>query len=318
MADPLPDPTLVTADAIAHAAAVLRAGGTVAFPTETVYGLGADATNPDAVAAIYAAKGRPSFNPLIAHVVSAAAATAEGVFTPDATRLAETFWPGPLTLILPRQPSGTVCDLACAGLASVGLRVPAHPMALALLEAVGRPVAAPSANRSGRISPTEAVHVAEDLADRVDVILDGGPCPVGVESTIIACLDGMVTLLRPGGLSIGDIETTLGRRLDAAKTFGITAPGMLASHYAPNASLRLNATTLEAGEIGLDFGGVFADASLDLSPTGDTREAAANLYRCLRTLDARGPRTIAVAPIPLRGLGAAIADRLQRAAAPRR
>ncbi|WP_158809207.1 L-threonylcarbamoyladenylate synthase [Beijerinckia sp. L45] len=307
----------VTPDDILRAAALLRAGKLVAFPTETVYGLGADATAPEAVAGIYAAKGRPQFNPLIAHVASQAAAEAEGIFTGDATRLAAAFWPGPLTLVLPRHASGTACDLACAGLPSVGLRVPSHPVALALLEAAGRPIAAPSANRSGHISPTDASHVSGDLGDAVDLILDGGPSQVGVESTILACLDGVVTLLRPGGLSVADIEALLGRPLDKAVAAGIQAPGMLASHYAPNAAMRLDATSLKAGEIGLDFAATFGDGSLDLSPTGDTREAAANLYRYLRALDARNPVTIAVAPIPQSGLGAAIIDRLQRAAAPR-
>ena len=307
----------VTSEAIVCAATLLRAKKLVAFPTETVYGLGADATVPEAIAGIYAAKGRPQFNPLIAHVASQAAAKVEGVFTAEATRLATAFWPGPLTLVVPRSVAGSVCDLACAGLASIGLRVPAHPVALALLQAVGRPVAAPSANRSGRISPTEAAHVAADLGEAVDLILDGGPSQVGVESTIIACLDGAVTLLRPGGLSVAEIEAVLGRALDATPAAGIQAPGMLASHYAPQAAMRLDATTLQAGDLGLDFTGVLGGGSLDLSPTGDTREAAANLYRFLRALDAQRPTTIAVAPIPSSGLGAAIIDRLIRAAAPR-
>ena len=307
----------VTPDAIRRAAALLRAKKLVAFPTETVYGLGADATSPEAVAGIYAAKGRPQFNPLIAHVASQAAAEAEGVFTADAEKLAAAVWPGPLTLVLPRRARGAVCDLACAGLPSIGLRVPAHPVALALLQAAGRPIAAPSANRSGRISPTDAAHVASDLGDGIDLILDGGPCNVGVESTIIACLDGAVTLLRPGGLSVAEIEAMLGRPLDSAVAYGIQAPGMLASHYAPKAAMRLDATALEPGEVGLDFAARFGGESLDLSPTGDTREAAANLYRFLRALDAQNPTTIAVAPIPQGGLGPAIIDRLQRAAAPR-
>jgi L-threonylcarbamoyladenylate synthase len=303
-------------DAIAAAAHVLAAGGLVAFPTETVYGLGADATSPEAVAKIYAAKGRPQFNPLISHVFSLEAAEREGLFTPEARRLSEAFWPGPLTLILPRAPGGTVCDLACAGLATVGLRIPAHPIALALLRAFGRPVAAPSANRSVRISPTQAADVAADLGATVH-ILDGGRCAVGVESTIVACLEGAVSLLRPGGLSVEAIEAVLGHPLDQTPAKGIQAPGMLASHYAPNAALRLNAADLRAGEAGLDFGGALANASLDLSPGGDLQEAAANLYRYLRALDARGAKTIAVAAIPDKGLGAAINDRLRRAAAPR-
>ena len=299
------------------AEALLRNGGLVAFPTETVYGLGADATSPHAVSRIYAAKGRPRFNPLIAHVAEAAHAFAEGTFTAEARDLAERFWPGPLTLVVPRAAGGTVCDLACAGLGSIGLRVPAHPLALSLLAAVGRPVAAPSANASGRLSPTTADDVRADLGARVDLVLDGGRCPVGVESTIVSCLQGTVAVLRPGGVAMEAIEAAIGRRLDLPGT-AITAPGMLASHYAPSARLRLDASTLREAEVGLDFAGRLGGAAtLDLSPGGDAREAAANLYAYLRALDARGPTTIAVAPIPADGLGAAITDRLRRAAAPR-
>ncbi len=299
------------------AAALLRNGGLVAFPTETVYGLGADATSPHAVSRIYAAKGRPRFNPLIAHVAEAAHALAEGTFTAEARHLAERFWPGPLTLVVPRAANGAVCDLACAGLGSIGLRVPDHPVALALLAAVGRPVAAPSANASGRLSPTTADDVRADLGARVDLVVDGGRCPVGVESTIVACLDGTIAVLRPGGVAMEAIEAAIGRRLDPPGA-AITAPGMLASHYAPTARLRLDASTLRGAEVGLDFAGRLAGAAtLDLSPGGDTREAAANLYAYLRALDAKGPTAIAVAPIPSDGLGAAIADRLRRAAAPR-
>jgi L-threonylcarbamoyladenylate synthase len=305
-------------DAIADAAAALRAGGLVAFPTETVYGLGADATSPDAVARIYAAKGRPRFNPLIAHVATLDQAIAEGAFSGDALALAERFWPGPLTLVVPRAATGSICDLACAGLDSVGLRVPDHAMAAALLKAVGRPVAAPSANRSGRLSPTTAADVITDLGDGLDHILDGGPCAVGVESTIVACVDGRVSVLRPGGIPDAYIEAAIGRTLDAKTRGRVIAPGMLTSHYAPNASLRLDATRLRDREIGLDFGGTLGQAAqLDLSPGGDLREAAANLYGHLRRLDAERPVTIAVAPIPGTGLGAAINDRLRRAAAPR-
>ena len=280
--------------------------------------MGADATSPGAVSRIYAAKGRPRFNPLIAHVAEASHAFAEGTFTAEARCLAERFWPGPLTLVVPRAAGGTVCDLARAGLGSIGLRVPAHPVAVALLAAVGRPVAAPSANTSGRLSPTAADDVRADLGARVDLVLDGGRCPVGVESTIVACLDGTVAVLRPGGIATEAIEATLGRRLDPPGA-AITAPGMLASHYAPNARLRLDASTLRGTEVGLDFAGRLGGAAaLDLSPNGDTREAATNLYAYLRALDATGPATIAVAPIPSDGLGAAISDRLRRAAAPRR
>ena len=302
--------------AIARAAEHLKAGQLVAFPTETVYGLGADATAPAAVARIYAAKRRPQFNPLIAHVADLAAARREGRFTPDAERLAATFWPGPLTLVLVRTPGGSVCDLACAGLASVGLRVPAHPMATALLRATGRPVAAPSANRSGRLSPTRAADVRHDLGDAVDVVLDGGDCPVGVESTIVGCLDEMTILLRPGGIAREAIVQLLGHPLDD-RARGVIAPGMLTSHYAPDAALRLDARTLEPGEAGLDFAGQLGGRALDLSPGGCLAEAAANLFAYLRRLDAAAPRRIAVAPVPEGGLGLAINDRLRRAAAPR-
>ena len=301
---------------ISEAVDRLRAGGLVAFPTETVYGLGADATAPEAVARIFATKGRPRFNPLIAHVASIDAAVREGCFTPEAERLAARFWPGPLTLVLPRATTGRVCDLACAGLASVGLRVPDHPLALGLLQAFGQPVAAPSANRSGRLSPTSADDVRADLGDAVDLVLDGGLAAIGVESTIVGCVDGRVALLRPGGVPRELIEAELGRPLEAAGP-GITAPGQLASHYAPRARLRLDADDLQPGEIGLGFAATMPGAMLDLSPGGDLAEAAANLYRHLRTLDASGAATIAVAAIPDHGLGAAINDRLRRASAPR-
>ncbi len=299
----------------------LRAGGLVAFPTETVYGLGADATSPESVTRIFSVKGRPRFNPLIAHVADFEAARAQGRFDADAERLAAAFWPGPLTLVLPRIASGTVCDLACAGLATLGLRVPAHPLAAALLRAVGRPVAAPSANRSGRLSPTRAGDVSADLGGLLDpardAILDGGDCPVGVESTIVACLgDATPVLLRPGGLTRETLERVLDRTLGDAGS-AVVAPGMLASHYAPSVPLRLEAGALEAGEAGLDFAGRLGGGTLDLSPGGDLAEAAANLYRYLRRLDAGAPTRIAVAPVPERGLGAAINDRLGRAAAPR-
>ena len=301
---------------ISAAARNIRDGRLVAFPTETVYGLGADATSPEAVARIFAAKGRPHFNPLIAHVASLAAASAEGELSPAARRLAERFWPGPLTLVVPRRPGASVCDLACAGLASVGLRVPSHPIALSLLRAVGKPVAAPSANRSGRLSPTNAADVVADLGAAVDLVLDGGPCPIGLESTIVGFDGDVPVLLRPGGIARENIEAILGTTLAPAGP-GISAPGMLASHYAPRAKLRLDATGLEADELGLSFGGTLLGAALDLSPRGDLREAAANLYAYLRRLDAREPACIAVAPIPAHGLGAAIGDRLRRAAAPR-
>lgn len=305
---------------IEEAARILRCGGLVAFPTETVYGLGADATSEAAVARIYTAKGRPSFNPLIAHVAGLEAAREQGVFSDEAARLAEAFWPGPLTLVLPLAPRATVSPLARAGLNSIALRAPAHPVALGLILAVGRPLAAPSANRSGRVSPVTAAHVAQDLGARVDLILDGGPCPVGVESTIVACLEGRPRLLRPGGITRSAIEAALGAPLaEAAPSSQILSPGALASHYAPRAKLRLEATSLEAEEAGLDFGGRFPPSAnvRDLSPGSDLAEAAANLFRFLRELDALGASRIAVAPIPRHGLGEAINDRLKRAAAPR-
>ncbi len=307
---------------IAAAAALLRRGGLVAFPTETVYGLGADARVAEAVAGIYAAKARPRFNPLIAHVADLAAAEREGLFGPDALALARAFWPGPLTLVVPAAPGGTVCDLARAGLDSVALRVPAHPVAQALIAAAGRPVAAPSANRSGRVSPTTAAHVLGDLDGRVDAVLDGGATDVGVESTIVSCL-GAPVLLRPGGVTREAVEAVLGRPVAApAADAPAVAPGMLASHYAPRAALRLGAVALAPGEAGLDLGRRFTGWTgihLDLSPRGDLAEAAANLFGHLRRLDDAldGRGTIAVAPIPGYGLGEAIADRLARGAAPR-
>ncbi|WP_407524843.1 L-threonylcarbamoyladenylate synthase [Methylobacterium oryzisoli] len=312
------------ADGLAAAAGLLRAGRLVAFPTETVYGLGADATDAAAVAALYAAKERPRFNPLIAHLPDRDAARREGSFDADALRLAEVFWPGPLTLVVPCAAGGRVCDLARAGLPSVALRVPAAPLARDLLARVGRPVAAPSANRSGRVSPTAAAHVLGDLDGRIAAVLDGGTCPVGVESTIVACLDGTPRLLRPGGVPREAIEAVLGRALHRpAEGPAPLSPGLLASHYAPRAGVRLDAGEIRPGEAALLFGPDYppgverARARLNLSPAGDLAEAAANLFAHLRRLDASGAETIAVAPIPLTGLGEAIADRLQRAAAPR-
>ncbi len=308
---------------IASAARVLRAGGLVAFPTETVYGLGANANSDEAVAGIYAAKGRPSFNPLIAHVPDQQSAELHGVFNADARALAAAFWPGPLTLVVPVQPGCKVSLLARAGLDTLALRAPDHPVAQALLRAAGVPVAAPSANRSGRVSPTTAVHVVADLSDRIDLIVDGGACAIGVESTIVACVDDQVRLLRPGGVSRDAIECVLGRALsgaDDAASSAPMAPGMLASHYAPRALVRLNATHVERGEAALDFGGRFVDhpgLRLDLSPAGDVREAAAHLFAYLRQLDVPGVSSIAVAPVPMMGLGEAVNDRLNRAAAPR-
>ncbi len=308
---------MLDADAagIAAAAQTLRAGGLVAFPTETVFGLGADATSNEAVAKIYAAKGRPSFNPLIAHVPDRAAAEKQGLFSAEAAKLAAAFWPGPLTLVLPLAPSATVCDLARAGLDSVALRVPSHPLARQLLAAAGIPLAAPSANPSGRVSAVTAAHVREDFDGRIDAIIDGA-VEVGLESAIVSCLAEQPALLRPGGGPRAAIEAVLGEKLAEAGSGGaIRAPGMLAAHYAPRARLRRDATRLEPGEAGLDFGGRFPAGAhvLDLSPAGDLAEAAAHLFGYLRALDAHHA-AIAVAPIPEEGLGEAINDRLRRAA----
>ena len=314
------------ASGLAEAAALLRAGGLVAFPTETVYGLGADATDAAAVARIFAAKERPRFNPLISHLAAVRAALAEGVFDAQARRLAEAFWPGPLTLVVPARPGTAICDLARAGLPSVALRVPAHPVAQALLADVGRPVAAPSANRSGRVSPTRAAHVLDDLAGRIAAVLDGGDTPVGVESTVVACLGGVPRLLRPGGVTRAALRDVLGldpAAPDDADPGRPAAPGMLASHYAPRARVRLDARSVTADEAVLLFGEgrpsghKQACAVRNLSPAADLAEAAARLFGALRDLDASGAATIAVAPIPSEGLGEAIRDRLARAAAPR-
>lgn len=300
---------------IARAAAILRAGGLVAFPTETVYGLGADATDADAVAGIFEAKNRPSFNPLIVHVPDLDAARRIAAFDARAERLAGTFWPGPLTLVLPLKPGAPVPPIVTAGQGSVALRIPAHPVAQALLKAAGRPLAAPSANPSGKVSPTTADHVLAGLGGRIDAVLDGGPCEVGLESTIVGLADG-ARLLRPGGLPAEAIEECLGAPLAAPRpAHAPEAPGMLASHYAPAAAVRLDVDRPESGETLLGFGPVASD--LNLSPTGDLREAAANLFAHLRTLDERGTARIAVSPIPETGLGRAINDRLRRAAAPR-
>jgi L-threonylcarbamoyladenylate synthase len=313
--------------AVADAARCLAAGGLVAFPTETVYGLGADATNGTAVARLYAAKGRPSFNPLIAHVFDVAAARRLAVFDAAAEKLAKAFWPGPLTLVLRIRAACPVAELATAGLDSIAVRVPNHPVAREILNRLGRPVVAPSANRSGHVSPTTAQHVLADLGGRIDLIVDGGPAPVGVESTIVACLDGPV-LLRPGGLPRQEIERVLDIELDDVPTSAVDpespiAPGMLASHYATQAKLRLRAENVRPGEALLAFGpklppgAEYAAMVLNLSPAGDLVEAAANLFSDLRTLDSSGATSIAVMPVPLEGLGEAINDRLARAAAPR-
>ena len=317
-----PGTRVLSADdtAIEAAARCLATGGLVAFPTETVYGLGADADNGVAIARLYAAKGRPAFNPLIAHVADAEAARAAGVFTDAAKKLAAAFWPGPLTLVLTKQPDCRIADLALAGLDTVALRVPAHPVARALLAAFGGPIVAPSANRSGHVSPTSAAHVLADLRGRIDLIVDAGPCMVGVESTIVSC-GGEPTLLRPGGLPREAIERILGAPLATAITTeeAPPAPGMLASHYAPKTLLRLEADTAEPGEALLAFGRApnFSGPILNLSPRRDLIEAATNLFAHLRALDASGAKRIAVMKVPHDGLGEAINDRLKRAAAPR-
>jgi L-threonylcarbamoyladenylate synthase len=310
--------------AVAAAARSLAEGGLVAFPTETVYGLGADATNPAAIARLYQAKGRPSFNPLIAHVRDLSAGMRIGRFDATAIALAEAFWPGPLTLVLPKTDDCPVADLATAGLDSVAIRVPAHPLARAILRAFGGPVVAPSANLSGHVSPTTAAHVQSDLAGRIDLIVDGGAVAVGVESTIVGCFDEPM-LLRPGGVPRDQIERVLGRALvqpqdTDSDTSQPLAPGMLASHYAPRTLVRLDAERIEAGEALLAFGpgavpGVnAATAVMNLSARGDLTEAATNLFGYLRALDAKGARAIAVMPVPHHGLGEAINDRLRRAA----
>jgi L-threonylcarbamoyladenylate synthase len=311
--------------AVAAAAHFLREGGLVAFPTETVYGLGADATNAAAIARLYQAKGRPAFNPLIAHVGDLAAAREIGRFDAAALLLAEAFWPGPLTLVLPKTDTCVVADLATAGLDTVAIRIPAHPVARDILRAFGRPVVAPSANLSGHVSPTIAAHVQSDLDGRIDLIVDGGAVPVGVESTIVGIFDEPM-LLRTGGVPRADIERVLGRALkqppanaesDSAQPL---APGMLTSHYAPSTRVRLGAISLEPGEALLAFGsdavsGIDAAAAvMNLSARGDLAEAAANLFGYLRTLDTKAAHTIAVMPIPDDGLGEAINDRLRRAA----
>ncbi len=307
---------------IEKAAAILRSGGLVSFPTETVYGLGADARDGRAVAAIYAAKGRPSFNPLIVHLPDLATARTLAEFDDLSLKLARAFWPGPLTLVLPLKPDAGLSDLVTAGLPSVALRVPAHPVAHRLLAEFAGPVAAPSANPSGQISPTTADHVLDGLSGRIDAVIDGGPCPVGLESTIALSDGDQVAILRDGGVTREQIEACLGRSVtEADHSDTPQSPGQLASHYAPSVQVRLNADARRAGELLLGFGPDVADAYLNLSLAGDLIEAAANLFGYLRQMDERAQRqgiaTIAVSPIPTTGLGAAINDRLTRAAAPR-
>jgi L-threonylcarbamoyladenylate synthase len=332
-----------SADDIAVAASILRAGGLVAFPTETVYGLGADAANAHAVAGIYTAKGRPRFNPLIAHVADFTAAERLGIFDARAKLLAQAFWPGPLTLVVRAAPDCDVCELARAGQDTIAIRVPTHPVALAFIKAFGGAIVAPSANISGGVSPTQAAHVLADLDQRIEAVIDGGNTDVGVESTILACLDDEVRMLRPGGVPREAIEAVLRVHLSAPlpsdeaeitplsaglmspglMSAGLLSPGLLASHYAPRAAVRLNAHDVRQGEAWLGFGTYepigFANAiaSRNLSASGDLAEAATHLFGDLRYLDKSGATTIAVAPIPNFGLGEALIDRLSRAAAPR-
>ena len=318
------DPVAPTPENLDRAAQILRAGGLVAFATETVYGLGADATNDAAVARIFEAKGRPAFNPLISHAADMAMARSLARFSPMAEALADTFWPGPLTLVLPRAERSPVSLLATAGLDTLAVRLPAHEMARALIARTGRPLAAPSANPSGSVSPTTAAHVAEGLGDKVDMILDGGPCAAGIESTIVSLAGAQPQILRPGAIAREEIEPLTGPlALPAPLTAPAArppAPGMLASPYAPGAPVRLEAREAHPGEVLLAFGPrvpAHDGPMRNLSPAGDLREAAANLFAMLRALDAETNGAIAVMPIPREGLGEAINDRLARAAAPR-
>ena len=308
-----------TSEAVAAAGAALRDGALVAFPTETVYGLGADACNGRAVAAIFAAKGRPRFNPLIVHVADIDAVARVGRLTDLGRRLAEALWPGALTLVTAKQAGCPVADLATAGLDTIALRVPAHPVAQALLRAADRPIAAPSANRSGHVSPTTAAHVEADLGASVAIILDGGPAPIGLESTVVDVTGEEPVVLRLGGLARDSIASVLGRPVALAQgePGQPASPGMLARHYAPTTRLRLEAREVRDGEALLAFGHAVPKhegAMINLSPSGDLVEAAANLFSALRALDAGGATAIAVMPIPHTGLGEAINDRLRRAA----
>jgi L-threonylcarbamoyladenylate synthase len=303
MAPPVTQILTFSEEAIGKAAELILAGEPVAMPTETVYGLAADATNAEAVARIYEAKGRPSFNPLIVHVLDLEAAERLGVFDEQARALAKEYWPGPLTLVVPAREGSGIASLVTAGLETIAIRVPAHPAMRALLKAAERPLAAPSANASGRISPTRATHVAESLAGRITLVIDGGACERGIESTIVAATGGPLRLLRRGPIEI-DAEVVQG---------GIEAPGMMASHYAPGKPLRLDAETAEAGEILIGYGAVTGDLYLGDDPV----TAAARLFDLMHQADSAPERHIAVAPIPGDGLAAAIRDRLRRAAAPR-
>jgi L-threonylcarbamoyladenylate synthase len=306
---------------IGDAVRALRAGKLVAFPTETVYGLGGDATSDRAVAAIFAAKGRPSFNPLIVHVTNISSAAQFAELSAKAQAVARSFWPGPLTLVLPRRRDCRISLLATAGLDSVAIRVPAHKIAQTLLMMSGLPLAAPSANPSGRLSPTIADHVLADLGDKVEFVIDGGSCPVGVESTVLSLLDDRPRILRPGAVTAEALSEVLKESVPieagAEDTAAPRSPGRLISHYAPSLPVRLNAAAAEPGEALLGFGSPSPKDALNLSPTGDLQEAAANLFAMLRRLDDPKYRAIAVMSVPEAGLGIAINDRLRRAAAPR-
>ncbi|WP_448205775.1 L-threonylcarbamoyladenylate synthase [Azospirillum sp. sgz302134] len=322
MTDTHPDIIPTTPQGLSRAGEALRTGDLVAFPTETVYGLGGDATNDRAVAAIFAAKGRPQFNPLIVHVPDLESGQAVAVFDERAVELAHQFWPGPLTLVLPRRAEAGLSLLVSAGLDSVAVRAPNHPVAQAVLKAAGRPIAAPSANRSGAVSPTTPQHVIESLGDRVSMVVAGGKCPVGLESTVLDLTGAVPVLLRPGAVLREEIERLIGPiQVSAGDPNAPKSPGQLESHYAPNAAVRLNATSAEEDEAFLTFGPdrfiKGGKARLNLSAQGDLHEAAANLFAHLRSLDQEGARAIAVMPIPDEGLGVAINDRLRRAAAPR-
>jgi L-threonylcarbamoyladenylate synthase len=314
---------IVSADeaGVREAAALIRAGDIVGMPTETVYGLAADATSGEAVARIYEAKGRPSFNPLISHVASLAEAERFGVLNATARRLAAAFWPGPLTLVVPYRPEGGISDLARAGLDTVALRVPAHPAARRLIAVSGKPLAAPSANLSGHVSPTRADHVREDLGDRVSLILDGGDCGVGLESTVVSCVSDTPEILRPGSITREQIGESAG--IDPTswnQGAGISSPGQTLTHYAPRAPVQLNRTSAPTNSVFLAFGPTFNSFNGAISPTiilssdGDLRQCAARLFSALREADALRPESICVAPIPETGLGVAINDRLRRAA----
>jgi L-threonylcarbamoyladenylate synthase len=309
----LPDraPGPLTPSSVQDAAEALRRGQLVILPTETVYGLAAGAADPRAVAAIFEAKGRPRFNPLIAHVEGRAAAERLAVFDDRARLLAEAFWPGPLTLVAPLSDAAFVCDLARAGLDTVAVRAPAHPLARQVLEAFGGPVVAPSANRSGRPSPTTFADALAETGASVAAALDGGPCEIGLESTVVALLNGPPRLLRPGAVTRSEIEALIGP-LAEAEADAKRSPGRMTHHYAPDAPVRIDALDAAAGEVLIGFGAV--DGDFNLSPGGDLREAAANLFAYLRAADARRPKAIAVAPIPDQGMGEAINDRLRRAA----